>query len=156
MNGFQLHGIDPQPFEAMFAWSDAQLEAHGAERRVATESPGFPCRASLVDAELGEELLLLPYLHQPGHSPYRASGPIFVRRQARQRVLAVGEVPPYVTRRLISLRAYDEAHRMVGAEVCEGTRVAEVIERLFADPAVAYLHLHNARQGCFSCAVRRA
>ncbi|MBO9579260.1 MAG: DUF1203 domain-containing protein, partial [Microbacteriaceae bacterium] len=60
------------------------------------------------------------YEHQPAHSPYRASGPIFVRRDAQRRVLAPGEVPPYVAERLISLRAYDVAHLMVDAEVCEG------------------------------------
>ena len=30
-----------------------------------------------------------------------------------------------------------------------------VIERLFEDTGVAYIHLHNANRGCFSCAVQR-
>ncbi len=34
--------------------------------------------------------------------------------------------------------------------------VAVELARLFADPAVAYVHLHNARRGCFSCAAHRA
>ena len=29
------------------------------------------------------------------------------------------------------------------------------LERRFADERVAYIHLHNARPGCFSCLVRR-
>jgi hypothetical protein len=32
----------------------------------------------------------------------------------------------------------------------------EVIARFFADPQVAYLHLHNARPGCYNCRVDRA
>jgi len=30
-----------------------------------------------------------------------------------------------------------------------------LVERMFAHPAIAYIHLHNAKRGCFSCAVER-
>ena len=153
---FQLLGIDHELFEPLFQLSDEQLKWHGAERRIATERPGYPCRISLEDASVGEELLLLPYLHQPAASPYRASGPIFVRRGAKQRTLAAGEVPSYVTNRLMSVRAYDAAHMMVAASVCEGVLAAQEIERCFSNERVAYIHLHNAKQGCFSCQVVRA
>ena len=156
MQPFQLVGISHEPFEALFDLPDEELLQLGAVRRVATESPGFPCRVSLEDAEAGEELLLLPFMHQPAASPYRASGPIFVRRGARRRTLAVGEVPPYVTRRLISVRAYDSAHMLVSAAVCEGTSVAPELERHFSNADVAYIQLHNAKQGCFSCQANRA
>ncbi|WP_308422604.1 hypothetical protein [Luteimonas terricola] len=33
------------------------------------------------------------YLHQPASSPYRASGPIYVRRRQTRRILAPGLVP---------------------------------------------------------------
>ena len=155
MHAFQLVGIDHEPFEHLFQLSDEQLKEFGAVRRVATEKPGFPCRLSLEDAEAGEELLLLPYEHHPVESPYQASGPIFVRRGAKQRELPIGEVPPYVTRRVISLRAYDAAHMMVDAAVCEGTLVATELQRLLGNYNVAYIHLHNAKQGCFSCRVDR-
>ena len=71
-------------------------------------------------------------------------------------MLPPGVVPPYVSRRLISLRAYDRAHMMVGAAVREGADAARELERMFADPAVAYVHLHNAKRGCFSCLAERA
>lgn len=153
---FRLTGIAHEQFEPLFRMSDAQLKAQGAERHFATESPGYPCRISLQDAEVGEELLLLPYLHQPAASPYRASGPIFVRRNAQRRTLAVNELPAYVTRRLMSVRAYDAEHRIVEADVCEGTLAAAEIQRFFAVEQVAYIQLHNARRGCFACQVDRA
>jgi hypothetical protein len=156
MTSFRLVGLDPAPFDPLFALSDAQLEARGVRRVVADESPGYPCRVSLVDAEIGDELLLLSFEHLGGASPYRACGPVFVRRGARRAVLAAGEVSPYVTRRLISVRAYDRAHMMRSGEVCAGERVGDAIERLLGDDAVAYLHLHNAARGCFSCRVERA
>ena len=154
--GFCLVGIDHAPFASLFELSDEQLRAQNTVRRFATASTGYPCRVSLEDAREGDELLLLPYPHHPVDAPYRASGPIYVRRGTEQRTLAPGEVPPYVTRRLISVRAYDAGHMMVAASVCDGPAVADEIVARFFDPDVAYVHLHNAKQGCFSCLVVRA
>jgi hypothetical protein len=156
MHPFQIVGIEHAPFVALFQLSDVQLLDQGAVRCVATESPGFPCRISLEDAQIGEELLLLAFTHQAGASPYRASGPIFVRRGVQRRTLAVGEVPAYVTDRLISVRAYSAAHFMVAASVCEGANMAQELGQYFDRTDVAYVHLHNAKRGCFSCLVNRA
>lgn len=155
MTSFRLVGLEPARFDPLFALDDAQLRARGAVRVRADASPGFPCRVSLEDAQPGDELLLLPYEHQPARSPYRASGPVYVRRGARQAVLEPGELPPYVTRRLISLRGYDAGDMMVEAGVAEGDALRPEIERLLHDARVRYIHLHNARRGCFSCALER-
>ena len=156
MNAFRLVGLAPEPFAPFFALTDKKLAERGIRRVVADRKPGFPCRISLVDAEIGEQLLLLPYCHQPANSPYQASGPIFIRRGARQRVTDPSEVPPYVTVRLMSVRAYDERDFIVDAEVCAGVDVATTIRRMFEDAQVRYIHLHNAKRGCFSCRVERA
>lgn len=152
---FRLVGLPADPFLSLFELDDAALAARDIRRVVADEDFGFPCRVSLADAAAGDELLLLPHEHLPARSPYRASGPIFVRRGARQAVLPAGELPPYVTRRLMSVRVYDGADMMVEAEVCPGEALRPVIERLLADPDVSCLHLHNAKRGCYSCRVER-
>jgi len=153
---FRLVALDPAPFEVLFALSDEALRARGIQRRHATADFGFPCRVSLADAAMGEELLLLPWRHHAVDSPYQASGPIYVRRGARRAEPAPGEVPGYVTRRLMSLRAYDRDALMVGAEVVEGAAVGARLAQMFDDAKVAYVHLHNARPGCYSCAALRA
>lgn len=155
MSTFRLVGLDPAALVPLFDLDEAGLQARGARRRVAMETPGFPCRISLQDAAIGEDLLLLPFEHLAEDSPYRASGPIYVRRNAQPRQLAPGEVPPYVSARQISLRGYSARHLMVDAVVCEGADVAAQIEQMFADPKIAYAHLHNARPGCYSCRAER-
>ena len=152
---FQLIGLPFEPFASLFELDDRALSALDAKRVFADQTPGFPCRVSLTDAKIGEELLLLPFAHQPAPSPYRASGPIFVRREARHKTLPPGVIPDYVALRQISVRAYDAAHLMVDAAVCEGDGTASEILRMFDDPKVAYIHLHNAKRGCFSCRVDR-
>ena len=152
---FRITGLPHTPFAPLVDLSDEALAARGIVRRVADAYPGYPCRVSLEDAAIGDELLLLPYEHHRTDSPYRASGPIFVRRGATQQRPAPGEVPLAVTRRLISLRAYDAAGMMVDAGVHQGIDLAPEIERQFADDKVAYLQLHNAKQGCVACHVER-
>ena len=156
MTSFQLVGLPSDPFAPLFDLPDSELAAGNVQRVVATSNPGYPCRVSLIDAEIGEELLLLPFEHQPANSPYRASGPIFVRKGASQARPDPGVVPDYVRRRLISVRAYDDAGEMTDATVCDGTDAASAIQTMFADNRVAYIHLHNAKRGCFSCLVNRS
>ena len=153
---FRITGLQAGLFTDAFARFDSGHAEAAMQRVVADESPGFPCRVSLVDAEVGEELLLLPFTHQPGDSPYRSSGAIFVRRGAVTASLPPGVIPDCVARRLMSVRAYDANDCMVDATVCEGTALAPQVDRLFADGRVAYLHLHNAKRGCYSCRVDRA
>jgi hypothetical protein len=155
-SSFQLLGLDPTPFEPLFALDDAQLREHGAVRRIADRPATYPCRVSLEDVPQGAELLLLPFEHQPCASPYRASGPIFVRRGAKRRDAGPGELPPYVSNRMISLRAYDADDMIIDAAVAEGAGIEHEIRRLLGHAAVAYLHLHNAKRGCYSCKVVRA
>jgi hypothetical protein len=45
---------------------------------------------------------------------------------------------------------------MVGWELVEGKKLEDAIERLFADPRAAYLHLHYAAPGCYAARIDRA
>jgi Protein of unknown function (DUF1203) len=150
---FVIHGLYPGPFAHYFAMSTDELAAVSARRLVA-DGPGYPCRVSLVDAVVGDELVLCTYQHHDVASPYRAAGPIFVRRAAL-RATHVDEVPPVLATRLLSIRAYSADGDLALADVMPGSELAPAITRLFADPRVAYLHVHNARPGCFAVRVDR-
>jgi hypothetical protein len=155
MSAFRLLALAPETFDSLFALSDSELSARGIRRVIADSATGFPCRVSLADADVGDELLLLPFEHLDTASPYRAIGAVYVRRGVTRATLEAGEIPPYVTCRLMSVRAYDADDMMVEADVCEGTRAGETIERMLANADVSFIHLHNARRGCFSCRVER-
>jgi hypothetical protein len=155
-NGFQIVGLRLTNFQSLFPLNDLELARKGARRLIVDAKPGFPCRVSLEDAEIGEQVILLPFSHHDVDSPYRASGPIFVRENAREARLAPGEIPEVVASRTISLRAYDDAGIMLNGEVVPGRELKSRIGELFANPKVSYLHLHNAGAGCYSCRVERA
>lgn len=153
---FRVVAVPAERFAPLFELPEDELRAAGGRLVVADAKPGFPCRVSLADAEVGETLLLVPFTHHDVSSPYRASGPVFVRRGARTAEPEAGQLPEMLRHRLLSVRAYDGAAMMLGAEVVKGAELEGVIRRLFADRAVAYLHVHNAGPGCYNCRVERA
>lgn len=155
-NPFQITALPVENFVSLFSLNDEALQSQGIKRMIADKKPGFPCRVSLADAEAGETVLLVPFTHHDVASPYRASGPIFVRAGAQTARPAINEIPAMLQARILSIRAYDQAAMMIGAEVVNGSELGEQISRFFDDRRVAYLHLHNARPGCFNCRVERA
>jgi hypothetical protein len=152
---FRVLGLSPDPFRPYFEMSDAELAAAGAMRSVVKE-PGHPCRVSLAEVPIGEEIVLVNYEHQPGPSPYRSRHAIYVGRGATRAFDAVDVVPEVILTRLVSVRAFDASHMMIDADVVDGSRAAELFERLLADPKASYLHVHNAKRGCYSARVERA
>jgi hypothetical protein len=153
---FRFVALPAEDFRRFSDLDDAQLSGLGVKRMVVDETPGYPCRVSLADAEVGETVFLFSFVHHDVESPYRSAGPIFVRADAVTAVPAVNEIPPMFRHRLLSVRAYDTAAMLVTADVVGGETPEDTIHRLFADPAVSYIHIHNAAPGCFDCRVVRA
>jgi len=153
---YVVSGLPIGPFQSLFGLDEDALRAHGAARVFADAHPGYPCRVTLRDAEAGESLLLLPWAHLDAETPYRSGGPIFVREAASVQAVFRNEVPEQQRNRLLSVRAYDARGWMLDAEVDQGTRLEPLIERFFAEPRTAFLHVHNARRGCYACRVDRA
>jgi len=152
---FRVRGLEPEQFQRYFEMSDDELRAHRAVRVIADDA-SHPCRVSLGHAALGEELILINYEHQPGASPYRSNHAIYVGRNSKRAFDEVGVVPEVILSRLVSVRAFDKDHMIVDADVVEGKDAAGLFERLLANPETAYLHVHNARRGCYSARVERA
>lgn len=130
---FQIHALDPEAFAPLFEMSDERLRQLNARREIVATSPGTPCRVSLVDAEVGETVILTHFEHQPADSPYRASHAIFVREGAARAQPKPGEVPPALRSRLLSLRAFDADHMMIAADVRHGAALADALHATFED-----------------------
>ena len=134
---FRVRGLDPAPFRRYFQMSDARRGTRAHARRP------------------GEELVLVNYEHQPGHTPYRSCHAIYVRRESDAAFDGVDEIPEVLAVRLLSIRAFDAAHMMIDADVVEGAQAAEAFERLLANPEARYLQVHNAKRGCYAARVER-
>lgn len=153
---FRITGLPPEHFADLFALPDEELARRGAVRRIADgRSPGYPCRVSLTDSLPGDELLLVNYEHHAVASPYRMRFAVYVR-PGEERFDAVDTVPEQLRLRTLAVRTFDEGAMMVGWELVDGRELEGAIERLFADPKAAYLHVHFAAPGCYAARVDRA
>lgn len=152
---FRILGLPPEPFVKLFALTDSALVAMGARRVTATDLR-MPCRVSMAHADFGEELLLTNFEHQPANSPYRSTHAIYVRKLATKTFSAVDLVPEVLASRQLSVRAFDKDHMIINAEVIDGAEAADTFESFLADPNASYLHVHNAKRGCYAARVERA
>ncbi len=153
---FRITGLPAEEFAPLFSLSDAELAERGAVRRIADQrEPGYPCRVSLTDSRPGDELILINYEHHPVASPYRMRFAVYVRNGEKQ-FDAIDEVPAQLRSRTLAVRAFGRDAMMVGWELIEGRELEGAIERLFADPKTAYLHIHYAAPGCYAARVDRA
>ena len=155
MSGFVIRGLDPAPFTALYGLPDDALAERGVVRMVVDGKPGFPCRVTLEDVDVGETVLLLNHEHLPVDSPYRQRHAIFVRDGATEAARYENEIPEQLAIRTLSLRAYDADGMMTDADLVEGSDLVPLIDRFFADPSVAFLHAHNAKRGCFAARIDR-
>ncbi len=152
---FRIGGLRPEPFEELSGLTDGELASRGMARMIVTTKPGFPCRVSLVDREPGERVILLNHVSHDVANPYRATHAIFVAEGAEQAVF-VDETPPVFASRLLSLRGFDCEGMMADALVTRPGEADAGIRKLFANPAIATIHAHNAAPGCFSAKIERA
>jgi len=152
---YRITGLDPAPYRDLFALSDEELGEAGIVRMTVTEKPGFPCRISLTDREVGERVLLLNHVSHDVANPYRASHAIFVGEAALARAEFVDEVPPVFETRVLSFRAFDRAGMMVDAALAQPGKADAGIRTLFGNSAVETIHAHNATRGCYSALIER-
>jgi hypothetical protein len=152
---FRITGLPPEPFRKLFGLSEEALAAQGVKRYVADAKPGFPDRVELRDADRGDTVLLLNYVHQPANTPYRASHAIYVREGATERYDRIDEVPEAFRPRTLSLRAFNDTGEIVDADLIDGQNVEALIERLFDNQQVAYIQAHYAKYGCYAGRIDR-
>jgi hypothetical protein len=151
---YRIRGLEPAPFAALFALDDAELDARGMTR-MSVDNPNFPCRVSLRDCELGDEVILLNHVSHEGNNPYRASHAIFVSKSAKEAADYVDAIPPALDRRILSLRAFDNEGMMIDAALVQPGEADPAIRKLMVNGAVAHIDAHNAMRGCFAARIDR-
>lgn len=161
---FQILPIPTEAYSHLLTLNEEELSRHQAIRQTVTAKPGFPCRNTLRDANIGEEVILFPYSHHAVDGPYRSSGPVYILPFAPAAAAPAelakspkrNEIPLMLTLRDQSLRAYDASGMMINAKVVTGPEMEAALNHLFSQPAVVEVHLHNASPGCFNCRAIRA
>jgi hypothetical protein len=151
---YSITGLPADQFAPLFALSDAELAARGAQRVTAAADRGFPCRVSLRDADQGDALILLHHTSHDVATPYRSAYAIYVR-EGVQPAEYIDATPPVFDGRPLGLRGFDAGGMLRDARLAgPGEAEARILE-LFANPEIAYIDAHNAAHGCFAARVER-
>ena len=119
------------------------------------DNPNFPCRITLRDCDIGDEVLLLNHVSHDGDGPYRASHAIFVSKSASKAANYEDTIPPALARRILSLRAFDSASMMIDAALAQPGEADSVIRKLMDNPDTSHVDAHNAIRGCFAARIDR-
>lgn len=152
---FQIHSLPAKPFAHFFDLSDADLKDRHITRCVADADQGYPCRVTLREAAKGEELLLLNYEHLALASPYRASHAIYVSKGAQDADVEAGDIPQSLKLRPLSLRAFQPDGDMFDADLADRDTLGDSLTKMLSNPSVAFVHIHNAKQGCYAALATR-
>ena len=152
---YRITGLDAAPFKPLFELSDEQLAQCNARRVTAARKPGFPCRVTLEDADVGEEVILLHHVSHDVDTPYRSAYAIYVREGARKAASFVDELPPVFKGRPLAFRGFDSEGMLRGALLAMPGEADAKIRELFEHPEVATIHAHNAAYGCFAAKIER-
>lgn len=151
--------ITPIPTPVARALQAGGADAHGRmPERAISDGAGAPCRHCLRMIPEGAGMLILAHSPFGARQPYAETGPIFLCADACDPWAGEG-VPPVLTANPdYMLRGYDAAERIVygtGA-VVGADDLARRAGMLLADPAIAFVHVRSARNGCFQCRIDRA
>lgn len=153
---FKIKGLDPQPFQHLYGKSDAELAELHISRHKVDAYPAFPDRVSLAHVPVGETVLLLNYEHLPVDSPYRSRHAIYVHEGADTAFEAENTLPAVLTTKPMALRGIDAGGSILDADLVAPDAITDTIERMFSDPAIAYIHAHFPARGCFAARIDRA
>lgn len=96
-----------------------------------------------------------------GDSPYRQPGPIFMHTEPSCTAVQIktgDQLPEQQRRRMLNVRAFDAQHMMIDVDIIDGKNLLDRAEQFFKQQGneyVEYLHVHNAKPGCFAVRIDR-
>ncbi len=153
---FRVSGLSSEPFTHLYGLSEAALALQGMRRYIADSNSGYPDRIEMRHAKMGESVLLLNHMCQAALSPYRTTHAIFILEGAGKTYEAINEIPEVMRCRILSLRGFDRNGMMHDADIVDGAEMEPLIYRLFDNSMIDYIHVHNAKRGCYSGRIDRA
>lgn len=153
---FQIHALAPDDFSELYELSNAELAKRNAKRLHVDAKPGYICRVTLEDAEIGEDVIVFSHAYQPQATPYQGAFAIFIRENADKAQPAANTLPDDFLFRHFSVRAFNAHHYLITADLAKGTELGARINTFFENEDISYLHLHHAAHGCYVAKATRS
>lgn len=155
------HRIAPLPPRFIRQVRETGLDDLGQSVEVSVAAGGEPCRDVLRRARPGERILLASFSPFAVAGPYREFGPVFLLAESGESEMVASNLSrlhgangEYFAERL-TLRGYSASERIVDARLVSSSEAEAELQRLFANPEVAFVHARFPVYGCFACRIER-
>ncbi|GGH31018.1 Protein of unknown function [Cribrihabitans marinus] len=151
--------ISALPTDIARAYQSGAPDAHGQPpERTVSDGQGKPCRHCLRNIPEDAGMLILAHRPFAAPQPYAETGPIFLCAAPCERHQDDGDLPEVLTSSPDYLiKGYGADDRIVygtGA-VTPTPEIAAAVDRVFARPDVAYVHVRSARNNCYQARIDR-
>jgi hypothetical protein len=135
----------------------AMRDLHGnTPERSRAETNRSICRRCLRRFKPGDARILFKFRPFQRESVFAEVGPVYVHEGDCEPALDPLTRYPEEFRSLpLLLRAYSSDDTQVVAELIKDGDAEAVIDRFFADPQVAYIHLRDGEYGCYVARIER-
>ncbi|KJV48723.1 hypothetical protein VH86_08905 [Pantoea sp. BL1] len=150
-----ISGLNSSDFAHLYGQDDEYLAQYNARRVLASHNSALPDRIGLKDVPSGENAILLNHTYQPAQSPYQGKHAIFIHEGCTHSGLFHNEIPEYLAKRQLSLRAFNHEHCIIAAELVTDDAVEQTVLALLQRPETVYVHAHSARFGCYLAAIHQ-
>ena len=129
-----ISGLNSSDFAHLYGKDDEYLAQYNARRVLASQASALPDRIGLKDDPPGAHAILLNHTYQPAQSPYQGKHAIFIHEGCMQSGIFYSEIPEYLAKRQLSLRAFNLEHCIIAAELATGDEVEPTIFRSATAP----------------------
>jgi hypothetical protein len=127
---------------------------HPAHREVAS---GYgPCRLCLRTFQIGaEERILFTLDPFYGLEDLPLPGPVFVHAAECARYGEDSGFPADLRAHALTLNGYANGRRLIAQDYVMDGNVEAILDRIFSNSEVAYVHVRDTRAGCYDLRVER-
>jgi hypothetical protein len=155
MSSFQVVAIPTDVAESVRATGKAP--GYGFPAHKETAAGRAPCRHCLELIRVQEEELLL-FTYDPFHELREPPlpGPVYIHAEKCERKTGERGFPDEYRGRLLTLAAYGEDRILLKERRLSAGGEEEEAEKLFADPAVKYIHVRSTEAGCYLFRLERS
>lgn len=154
MTSFRVMAIPTETAEQVRSTMKAPRYGFPAHTELSADQA--PCRHCLRLTKPGEDQrILFTYDCFDQVEQLPLPGPVYIHAESCERYDENAGFPPEIRGRKITFNGYGERRRLLQQRYVEDGRVEEAIDRLFADPAIRYLHVRSTPAGCYTFRVER-
>lgn len=115
------------------------------------------CRRCLRRFNPGDRRLLFKHRPFQREGVFAEAGPIYIHENDCQPETEILTSYPDELRELpLLLRAYTKEDEQVDSELIRDGDAEGIIDKFFANPEVAYIHLRDGESGCYYAKIERA